>query len=414
MGNRIENTIAMVNYAFLIAAMIASSILNIKDSILILFLYLIVLSLYAIRNHHLFNESEEHVAISPIKGSVIGLMIFTYLIEISIAIILQRYDNYLISFVILVTVIEDIVVIADRGISIIASCIIYVVSGFMLYFKFTNDSSSMVLSMILMLLVYFTVFIIFSLVHYLLKQNEIIKHSLRDITIKNIEKDNLYRNLKEAYSKVENITALRERNKIAAEIHDTVGHTLTTVLVELEASKRLMGKDAAKALDKLNLAQGQVRKGLNDIRSSVRILEKGDDILDFYRSLDALIQDTEKHSEVTIKTSIDRNITIAEEMRNTIFSALMEGLSNGIRHGKSTVFFFNLGKDGNNVRFLLQDNGAGSSVISPGFGLRAMRARVEDTKGTLNVSSIDGQGFELEIIFPLNSEIKDLKSISLQ
>lgn len=54
-----------------------------------------------------------------------------------------------------------------------------------------------------------------------------------------------------------------------------MGHTLTTVLVELEASKRLMNKDKDLALEKMNLAQSQVRKGLNDIRGSVRVLERG-------------------------------------------------------------------------------------------------------------------------------------------
>ena len=224
--------------------------------------------------------------------------------------------------------------------------------------------------------------------------------------IKNIEKDNLYKNLKEAYGRVEGITALRERNKISSEIHDTVGHTLTTVLVELEAAKRLMSNDIEKSKEKLNLAQGQVRRGLNDIRSSVRVLEKGEEILGFFKSLEVLLDNTEKHSEVEIKRDMDETLNIPKEQGEVIFSALMEGLSNGIRHGKSTAFFFSLSTDFDKLYFLLRDNGHGASVISPGFGLRAMRARVEEFMGELELKSNTGDGFSLEITFPLTKNIK--------
>lgn len=401
MENRIENVISTLNYTFLITGMIASAILAIKDSIIILFLYLVVLSLYALRNHILLNEKEKQTANEPMTQSVFVQLIITYGLELSIALILQRYDHYLITFVIFATIIEDLTFMTRRKLATMAACTIYLISCGILYLKLNDSSSSMILYMLITLLVYSIVFIIFLLVHDLLEQNEIIRHSLKDLTVRNIEMDNLNHSLKEAYSRVEIITTLRERNKIAAEIHDTVGHTLTTVLVELEAAKRLMGRDPDKAKEKLNLAQGQVRKGLNDIRGSVRILEKGEDILDFYNSLDALIQDTEKHSEVVVHKDMDRSITIPEELRNIIFSALMEGMSNGIRHGRCSEFFFCLKQVDENLRFLLRDNGAGSAVISPGFGLRAMKVRVEDFGGELRADSSTGEGFELELTLPL-------------
>jgi signal transduction histidine kinase len=300
----------------------------------------------------------------------------------------------------LIIVIDDIVINQKIKAALAMSSINYIISCVIFYFKFSNDNYSRVLSMLLILPVYIIVFIIFYLIKYLIMQNEMIENSLKDITIKNIEKDNLYKNLREAYSKVESITALRERNKIAAEIHDTVGHTLTTVLVELEASKRLMSRDIDRSKEKLSLAQEQVRKGLNDIRSSVRILERGEDILDFFNSLEALIEDTEKHSEVIVKRSIDKDICIPDkDIQEIIFSALMEGLSNGIRHGKSTAFFFKLSSDKDKIYFFLQDNGTGATVISPGFGLRAMRARVEEVNGTLETTSISDEGFCLYITF---------------
>lgn len=324
------------------------------------------------------------------------------MVEILMMILLQRYDMYFISFVVLLVIAEDIVINTSLKISLVSTIGIYIISCVIFYFRYSNDVSSMIMHMLFLIPVYFIEFIIFYLINYLLKQNKIINENLKNITVQNIEKENLNRNLKEAYSKVENITTLRERNRIAAEIHDTVGHTLTTVLVELEASKRLMNKDKDKALEKLNIAQEQVRKGLNSIRSSVRIIEKGDNILDFSDSIEALVENEEKHSDVVIKTYIDKNIKICKKAQEVIFSALIEGLTNGIRHGKSTAFLFRLYEKEDRLYFSLQDNGKGSGVISPGFGLRAMRNRVEELKGNLDITSVEGEGFNLDIWLPLN------------
>lgn len=402
MEGKVKNIIITINYTFLTISMITSGIINVEHSIEILFLYFLVLSLYTARTYFLGRNYEKGAAIKNTKNLKISLLkVLTYLIEIAIVLMLQSYDIYLISITILLLILQDIVLNTSYKISISSSIGIYIMSCLILYFKFIDDNSKRVISMLLILIVYVTVFIIFSLIDYLLKQNRIIEASLNEISIKNIDKDNLYRNLKEAYSKVESITILRERNKIASEIHDTVGHTLTTVLIELEASRRLINKDTSLALEKLNLAQEQIRKGLNDIRSSVRILERGEDILDFFQSLEALIGDTEKHSDVVVKRSIDKSIKLSKNAQEIIFAALMEGLSNGLRHGKGTAFIFKLYHKDDKLYFSLQDNGIGTSVVSPGFGLRAMRTRVEELSGKFDIYSEVGQGFSLDITFPL-------------
>ncbi len=392
----------MINYTLLSSAMITSAIINVNCSVGIIFLYLVILSSYTIRTYFAFNDYEDKKHTDCAERHLVILIAATYLIEVICVIILQKYDVYLISLVVLGTIIDDIVVNTKINISLPVSIAIYIISNIIFCFRFRNNNAYIVLGIILAIPVYMIIFTIFYLINYLLRQNEVIKSSLRDISIKNIEKDNLYKNLEEAYKKVESITSLRERNKIAADIHDTVGHTLTTVLVELEASKRLMNKDIKKAAEKLTLAQSQVRQGLNNIRSSVRVLEKGENILDFFNSIEALIEETERHSEVTIIKVIDKNILISEEMQKVIFSALIEGISNGIRHGKSTAFVFKLSADENKIYFSLQDNGKGAYVISPGFGLRAMKARILELNGALETSSEEGEGFNLDITFPLN------------
>ncbi len=85
----------------------------------------------------------------------------------------------------------------------------------------------------------------------------------------------------------------------------------------------------------------------------------------------------------------------------TLYRALQEGLTNGIRHGFSTHFQFSLTYQADLIRFRLSDNGKTHSPIIPGFGLNAMKERVLDVNGELSVSHHDStSGFTLDIIRP--------------
>jgi signal transduction histidine kinase len=173
----------------------------------------------------------------------------------------------------------------------------------------------------------------------------------------------------------------------------------------MEAAKRLIRKDIDIAESKLSLAQGQVRKGLNDIRNSVRILEKGQDILDFYSDIQSIIAETEKHSGVIIKAQIEQNIAFTKSQEKIILSALLEGLANGIRHGKGSAFLFKLYLNDGKAIFSLEDNGVGADIFTHGFGLRAMRERILELDGSLDISSKLGEGFGIYISFPYDKKM---------
>jgi signal transduction histidine kinase len=220
------------------------------------------------------------------------------------------------------------------------------------------------------------------------------------------ELERAYEKLQESYDTKEQLLIERERNKIAGEIHDTVGHTLTTVIIELEASKRLMKKDMDRALEKLELAQEQVRKGLNDIRKSVRTLKDGGEALEFVPSVVSLIKDTEKHSGITIDYTIDMLNELNKDIQRVLLRALQEGLTNGMRHGQSSQFKLCITEKDNNIIFTLSDNGCGAEVVDYGFGLSNMKHRVEQLNGNLTVSLQKNTGCKINIEIPLGKEIK--------
>jgi len=223
----------------------------------------------------------------------------------------------------------------------------------------------------------------------------------KELEAKSKQLERAYEKLQELYEEKEEVIILKERNRIAGEIHDTVGHILTTVTIQLEASKRLIKRDPDLALDKLNLAQEQVRTGLHDIRKSVRALKEGEDLINFVDLLKTFIGEIEKNSEVTIHYNFSEIPNIDKKIENIIYRALQEGITNGIRHGKSKRFEIILNYEDNRIKYSIKDTGKGSEEIKLGFGLYNMKSKVEEVGGTFKIQSAVDDGVTIYIDLPI-------------
>ncbi|BBI35237.1 GAF domain-containing sensor histidine kinase [Cohnella abietis] len=212
----------------------------------------------------------------------------------------------------------------------------------------------------------------------------------------------LERSMLETSAALAEVSVYEERSRIAQEIHDIVGHTLTSTVIQIEAGKRLMSKDAGEATQRLKEAQDLVRHGLNEIRSSVHML-KEDRYSDLSAMLNQLMRDTERNTGVIISSEMEELIELPTTHKKTIYHALQEDLTNGIRHGGSAEFRFSLHSVDSKVCFRLDDFGKGSETIKMGFGLRAMKDRVEQLGGTLAIDSRQEQGCLLRIDLPYPS-----------
>lgn len=254
------------------------------------------------------------------------------------------------------------------------------------------------------ILAYTGVYCLMCLVRYSAARQEQMKSMHFALKQKTKQLEDAYLKLKETSADLEEVTILRERNRIAREIHDTVGHTLTTVLIEMEVAERLLQRDGELAREKIGLAKGQVRKGLGDLRESVSVLKAGHEMMDLKASLRLLIDETMKHAGVIIRSDISELPVMTEQQEKAIYRALQEGLANGIRHGGGTAFIFQLQYEASSIRFLLQDNGKGTDRILYGFGLTAMQQRVKEAGGEFSIRSRLGEGFGIDFRIPVRKE----------
>ena len=246
----------------------------------------------------------------------------------------------------------------------------------------------------LVLIVLVLHFIMFNFAMTVSRKNKQIEENLRELEESRNE-------LLRAYEKVEEATVIEERNRIAKEIHDTAGHSLTTVIMQTEAARLAMEKDPARARHCIDAANLQAKNCLEELRLSVHLLSGRRENVTLKEYLEGILDETAEGTSFTVRSKID-DVEMKDEAERFISNTLREGISNGIRHGGSTAFFFELKDMGNYVELLLSDNGAGAdmSKFKEGFGLSGLRAKAEALGGMINFSSEPGEGFEIRLSLP--------------
>jgi len=207
--------------------------------------------------------------------------------------------------------------------------------------------------------------------------------------------------MKDTADAIASSMVLEERHRMTGAIHDTIGHSMTATLVQLEAAKRLLDRDTGLALEKLDASQHLVQRGLEAIRDSAKLLRDDSSTYDLADAIHALIEDTEKSTGVVVESRIGHLPNQLPVLhKRVLFQALQEGLTNGLRHGGSRSFHFTLDTDGFLLLFRLASDGRTYAPTEFGFGLKAMSERISGLGGSMDIAPGD-PGCVLNLSFPL-------------
>ena len=201
---------------------------------------------------------------------------------------------------------------------------------------------------------------------------------------------------------IEELAISKERNRLAREIHDGLGHYLTSINMQIRASQAIREKDPKLADQAMEKARVLTQQALTDVRSSVSAL-RADPAESM--PLEEMIAETIKNCEVAGVEAVFKTLgmprTVSPQAHLTLFRAAQEGVNNICKHAQADQAWITLDYcDKDYILLTVQDNGKGSSTTDSGFGLMGLRERVHLLNGELNISSADGQGLSLEIKVP--------------
>ncbi|MDJ0664577.1 MAG: sensor histidine kinase [Acidimicrobiia bacterium] len=193
-----------------------------------------------------------------------------------------------------------------------------------------------------------------------------------------------------------------ERQRMAREIHDTIAQGLTGVITQIEAAEQSWG-DESELRRHLDLAQGIARDSLEEARRSVQAIRPGP--LERSRLPDAIAEVVAQWSdaegvEVEVHTTGEPQ-PLHPDVEVTLLRATQEALANVAKHAGATRVGVTLSFLGRAVALDVRDDGVGFDAGRPTaeghYGLAAMRQRVEDVKGVMEVESAPGEGTAIAI-----------------
>ncbi|MEC3471262.1 hybrid sensor histidine kinase/response regulator transcription factor [Bacillus tropicus] len=212
--------------------------------------------------------------------------------------------------------------------------------------------------------------------------------------------------LEQYVSQVERITLLEERDRLSKDLHDTMGHSYTSIIMGMETLRmELKSKEGEQQLDSLlQLA----RNSMEEVRLYLHQLDLSQESLPLATTLQQLTEEFKKHVKVNVRTRIiGEEYMVSKQSKMTLYRSLQESLTNAVRHGHSTEIIVSLHFEPQQIRLDVQDNGCGVEEWKDGFGLTAMKERVSQSQGRVIVYSKKGEGTLISCVLPKQVQLSN-------
>ena len=203
-------------------------------------------------------------------------------------------------------------------------------------------------------------------------------------------------------AQAEQLATTQERNRVARDIHDGLGHHLTVVQMQVQAARAVLATDPARADAVLAKAQQQSTEALAEVRRSVAALREPRPRAPLPESLEALAAETSAAGVPTDLRITGPVRALAPDVEESLYRAAQEGLTNVRKHAAAASAWVQLAyRPDGTVRLEVRDDGRGAVAAgSPGFGLLGLRERATRLGGSVEVESEPGNGTTIRVAVP--------------
>jgi signal transduction histidine kinase len=210
------------------------------------------------------------------------------------------------------------------------------------------------------------------------------------------------RQLREYAAQAEELATVHERNRLAREIHDGLGHYLTGINMQIQAGRAVLDVDREVALDALDQAQALAQEGLTEVRRSVAALRASPlDNQSLSQAIESLVNECRAAGIATAFTVRGDGRDLPPQVELALYRVAQEGMTNMRKHAQSSSAEVELDfRDEDQIRLTVCDSGVGTDDPSGGYGLVGVRERVHLLGGQVHIETAPGEGFTLQVQVP--------------
>ena len=211
--------------------------------------------------------------------------------------------------------------------------------------------------------------------------------------------------LKQHAATIEELAVVKERNRLASEVHDTLGHTMTSIKALLDLSLiKLNNGSLDDVRNVIKDAHEFTKEGMGELRRSILGLSssglESNSIIDAIKSLIIKFESLGVHIDFSVDEPEQyrkKNISFSA----TVYRLCQEALTNSIRHGKAKNISIIIQTNNEIVRISIIDDGCGCKDLNKGFGLSGMEQRVKNLNGKILFGSDGVRGFNMFVEIPV-------------
>ena len=213
------------------------------------------------------------------------------------------------------------------------------------------------------------------------------------------------------YEQAERIATLEERRRIAAEMHDGLGQTLSYLgLMTDQVVDLLSNGNAQDATKKLHRTRETIERATSDVRKAINsLMDESPISQELCDRLDGTAKEFSSNGNIAVEWIIEKGsqCNYSPRVNEQIIHVVREALTNAVRHSHATHISMRLKQGDQRHLLLIEDNGMGFESTKPGphghFGLRIMKARASQIGGQIEVASAPGMGTQVVLSWPLES-----------
>lgn len=208
--------------------------------------------------------------------------------------------------------------------------------------------------------------------------------------------------LQQYAEQIEKVTLLKERNRLAKELHDTIGHHFTSVTVGLDAVSYLLETDIEKAKQRIELLANVSRSGLQDIRKHIHEIAPSESEEKLSILLEQIATNFKENTDTDVQFhKHGTEYPVTPSIKLVFIRSLQEALTNAKRHGDATKIVIHFLISHTAVTLSVENNGTPIETLNPGFGLTAMKERIGELHGDLAITNGKYRGVKLTITVPI-------------
>ncbi len=187
--------------------------------------------------------------------------------------------------------------------------------------------------------------------------------------------------LKLSQAEIKRLARVAERERIARDLHDVLGHTLSMIAVKSELAERLVERDGDKAREEIRSMGESARKALADVREAISGYQR------------QTLAETLEHMRLSLRAAdidplieVDEAVELPAQTQAMLALVVREAVTNVIRHSQARRCRIHIDRSNGELRLAVDDDGGGS-IRMDGNGIQGMRARIESLGGRLDIGS---------------------------